>query len=221
MKSWYRGRPRSLHWALHPIQEWCFFQLFPTPTGPLPDKSTQLPPPPLDSVLCITRQPGWKVLPDLPPNFQPLLALLSGATHNEPLSSVIGLTTPEKSSTVRLKDHSRLQSPAPTHRSPLLKQLCLVDLDPSSRVGPQVAHSRSTGNGLPATTPGQENPSPWPRDYSEAVHTETQLRVHCSGAQPRPQAAAAAPGAQPSQPSTPACCLTTGELQRAVSQQIS
>lgn len=54
-----------------------------------------------------------------------------------------------------------------------------------------------------------------------SFYLNTQLRVHCSGAQPSPQAAAAAPGAQPSQPSTPACCLTMGELQRAVSRQIS
>lgn len=141
MESWNWGRPRSLPWALHPIQERCFLQLFLTPTGPLLDMSSQLPPPPpLKSVHCITRQPGWKVLPDLSSNFPLLLVLLPEATHNEAASPVTGLTTLEKSSTARLKDHhAHPVSCSYPHHGPLLKQPRLVGLAPSSSVGPTQA----------------------------------------------------------------------------------
>lgn len=177
------------------------------------------PQPSLESVHCITIQPGWKVLPELSPNFRLLLVLLPRATHNE---TITRLTTMEKYSTARLKDHHvHPVSCSHSHQGPLLKQPHSVGLTPSFLQRGTHTSSRSTGNGLPVVMPGQENPSPSSPDYSGAVHTKTQLRVHCSGAQLSPRAAAAAPGAQPSQPSTPACCLTTGELQRAVSRQIS
>lgn len=77
----------------------------------------QPPPPPLEAVHCITRKPGWKVLPDLSQIFPLFLVLLSGATHNEAPFSVTGLTTLEKSA-ARLKDLNAIQSlslPSPYH----------------------------------------------------------------------------------------------------------
>lgn len=123
----------------------------------------QPPPPPLEAVHCITRKPGWKVLPDLSQIFPLFLVLLSGATHNEAPFSVTGLTTLEKSA-ARLKDLNAIQSLsaftlpwASPERRP---RPCLVGPDPSFGAGPRAAHSQSFRNGLPAALPRQEGPSP-------------------------------------------------------------
>lgn len=191
------------------------------PSSAESSRSSQLSPPSLEAVHCTTRTPAWKVLPNLSQMFSLLRVLPTEATHNESAPSVTGLTPLEESSAARLKDHHTpcsLPLP-PAHHGPLLNGPWSTSV-PLPVWHPK-AHSQSSRTELAAALPGQESPFPLPPDSSGAVHTKTQLRVCCSGAQLSPQAPAAAPGAQPSQPSTPACCLTTGELQSAVSRQIS
>lgn len=102
MESWNWGRPKSFSSGFTPNLGIVLSPALPDPHQASAGHVCQPPPPPLEAVHCITRKPGWKVLPDLSPIFPLFLVLLSGVTHNEAAFSVTGLTTLEKSA-ARLK----------------------------------------------------------------------------------------------------------------------